>query len=85
MRPSITQRCLQKPYFFFDQKHLIGGLDLQYRTPEREYPSRETEKENFTESLKGQKFERKARNLWSLGVMKQKQHCVAVAIAVIVS
>ena len=47
----------------------LGGLDLQYRTPEMEQTSFEIEKTTL-ESLKGSKFERKTMNLLSLRLYK---------------
>ena len=61
MRPPITQKCLET-ICFLDDKHLkslsvtLGGLVLQYRTPEIEHPSREIENGSFRMS-KGRKFE----------------------------
>ena len=52
MGPPITQRCLKTIFFLLQQTFkktdfCLGGLDLQYRTPEMDYPSREIEKDNF--------------------------------------
>ena len=62
----------------------FGGLDLQYRTPEIEFPSCEIEKENLRDS-QGKQIRTQNKESFESKVLKQKQHCVAVAVAVVVS
>ena len=52
MGHPINRRCLKTIFFLLRQifkttDFCSGGLDLQYRTPEMDYPSREIEKDNF--------------------------------------
>ena len=60
------------------------GLDQQYRTPEMEFLSCEIEKDNFNFS-QGKQIRTKNKESLESKVLKQKQHCVAVAVAVMVS
>ena len=80
---------------FFEDKHskrfesYFGWLDLQYNT-ERQKQGFQVVKSKWTTSgtLKGSQFEEKARNLsesFESKLLKQKQHCVAVAVAFVVS
>ena len=49
-----------------------------------EYPSREIKKDNFRVS-QGTQIRTKNMASFEFKVLKQKQHCVAVAVAVVVS
>ena len=61
-RIFLCRRTRTKTEFYH-----FGGLDLQYRKQEMEYPSRQMEKDSFYgESLKARKFARKTRNLLNL-------------------
>ena len=67
MGPPITQRCLKTIFFLLQQllrktDSYLGGLYLQYTTPEMDYPSREI-KRTTSESLKGHTVEQKTRKL----------------------
>ena len=89
MMPPVTQRCLKTILFLFRQtfkktEYYFGGLDLQYRTPEIEFPSCGIEKGNFKDS-QGKHIRAENRESFLSKVLKQKQHCVAVAVAVVVS
>ena len=80
---------------FFEDKHSkllsllgftsdFGGLDLQYRAPEIGLPSCEIKKDNFIDS-KGKQIRTEKKESCESKVLKQKQHCVAVAVAVMIS
>ena len=62
----------------------FGGLDLQYRTPEIGFQSCEIEKDNFRDS-QGKQNRTKNKESFESKVLKQKQHCVAVAVSLVVS
>ena len=67
MGPPVTQTCLRTIFFLLRHTlkktdSCLGGLYLQYRTPEMVYPSREIER-TTSESLKEHKFEQKSRKL----------------------
>ena len=49
-----------------------------------DYPSREIEKDNFRVP-QGTQIRTKNKEAFESKVLKQKQHCVAVAVAVVVS
>ena len=49
-----------------------------------EYPSREIEKDNFRVS-QGMKIRMKIKESFESKVVKQKQDCVAVVVAIVVS
>ena len=49
-----------------------------------EYPSRQIEKDNLRDSL-GTKIRTKKKDFFESKILKQKQHCVVVAVAVVVS
>ena len=68
---------MKKTEFYF------GDLKLQYRMPEMEYPSREIEKDKFKVS-QGTEIRTKNKESFESKVLKQKQHCVAVSVAVTV-
>ena len=61
-----------------------AGLDLQYRTPEMPFPSCKIEEDNFRFSH-GKQIRTKSKESFESKVLKQKQLCVAVAFAVVVS
>ena len=89
MRPPFIQRCLKTMFFSFKAniqktEFYFRALDQQYRTPEMEYPSREIEKNNFRDS-QGKQIRTEDKESFESKVLKQKQHCVAVAVAVEVS
>ena len=60
------------------------GLDLQYRTPKMRFPSCEIEEDNFRVPH-GKQIRTKSKESFESNVLKQKQLCVAVAVAVVVS
>ena len=62
----------------------FAGLDLQYRTPEMRFPSCEIEEDNFRVSH-GKQIQTKSNESFESKVLKQKQLCVAVTVAVVVS
>ena len=62
----------------------FAGLDLQYTTPEMRFPSCEIEEDNFRFSH-GKQIRTKSKEPFEFKVHKQKQFCVAVAVAVVVS
>ena len=89
MRPPITQRCLKTIFFlgrltFKNTEFYFGVLDLQYRTPEIGFPGCEIEKDNFSDS-QGKQIRTENKESFGSKVLKQKQHCVTVAVAVVVS
>ena len=57
---------------------------MQYRTQEIGFPSCEIKKDNFRDS-QGKQIRTKNKEAFESKVLKQKQHCVAVAVAVVVS
>ena len=62
----------------------FAGLDLQYRTPEMRFPSCEIEEDNFRVSH-GKQIRTNSKESFESKVLKQKQLCVADAVAVVVS
>ena len=60
------------------------GLGQQCRTPEMEFPSCEIEKDIFRVS-QGKQIRTNNKESFESKVLKQKEHCVAVAVAVVVS
>ena len=89
MRPPITQRCLKTIVFlgrqtFKKTEFYFGGLYLLYRTPEIGYPSCEIEQDNFRVP-QGKQIRAEKKESFESKVMKKKQHCIAVAVAVVVS
>ena len=86
MRPPITQGCLKTIYFSVKTniQNYFGRLDLHHRTPEIGFPSCENEKDNFKDSQRKQ-IRTENNESFESKVLKQKQHCVAVAVAVVVS
>ena len=62
----------------------FAGLALQYRTPEMRFPRCEIEEDNFRVS-QGTQIRMKSEESFESKVLKQKQLCVAVAVAVVVS
>ena len=88
MRPPITQRCLKTIFFSLKTniqktEFYFRCLDLQYRTPEIGFPSCEIEKDNFRVS-QGKQIRTEDKESFESKVLKQKQHCVEVVIAVVV-
>ena len=69
---------IKKTEFYF------AHLDMLYRTPEIGFPSCEIEKENFRDS-QGNRIRTENKESFESKGLKQKQHCVAVAAAVVVS
>ena len=59
--------------------------DLKSSTLEIGFPSCAIEKENFTDSLKGGKFERKTKSLFKPKFGNKGRICVVVAVAVLVA
>ena len=59
----------------------FGGLDLEYRTPEIVFPKCEIEKDNFKHS-QGKETGTENKESFDSKVLKQKQHCVAVAVTI---
>ena len=89
MRPPITQRCLKMIFLLCRQtfkatESYFASLDLQYRTPEKWFPSCEIEEDNLRVSH-GKQLRTKNNESVESKVLKQKQLCVAVAVAVVVS
>ena len=80
MRPPLAQRCLKTIFFplktnIQKTEFYFGGPDLQYRTPKIGCPSYGIEKDNFRDS-QGKQIRTENKESF------EKQHCVAVAIAV---
>ena len=85
----VTQRCLKTIFLLLRQKFrttefYFASLDLQYRTPEMWFPSCKIEENNLRVSH-GTPIRMKNKESFESKVLKQKQHCVAVAVAVVVS
>ena len=62
----------------------FAGLDLQYRTLAMRIPRCEIEEDNFRVSH-GKRIRSKSEESFESKVLKRKQLCVAVAVAVVVS
>ena len=60
------------------------GLDLQCRAPEIGLPNCEIEKDNFRAS-QGKQIRTEDKESFESKILKQKQHCVSVTVAVVVS
>ena len=74
----LGRQTFKKNEFYF------GGLDLQYRTPEIGLPSCEIEKDHFKDS-QGKRIQAENKESFESKVLKQKQYCLAVAVAVVLS
>ena len=57
---------------------------MQYRTPKLRFPSCEIDKDNFRDS-EWKQIRADHKESFEYEVLKRKQHCVAVAVAVVVS
>ena len=84
---SITQRCPESHLVSLKARQTckttefyLGGLDLQYRTQQMGFPSREIEKENFGVSQEKQ-IQTAHKESFEPEVLSQKQHNAAVAFA----
>ena len=89
MRPPIARSCLKRIFLVWGQtfkkaKFYFKCRALHYRMLVMEFPSCEIEKNNLRDS-QGKQIRTENKDSFESKVLKQNQHCVAVAAAVVVS